>query len=108
MVVSAKLGEVGIQIAKGTGTKLEKSTSLVAFKMSALSAGVVSWVDGANDIQLSLQEIILENTTVPKENVSRAILAPHGLKGKDEQQILAEIKMTNDLMDIKAKVRASR
>lgn len=75
LALSAKLGQVGFVVSRGTGVtpKTGESTLLTSFTLQSLSAAFSMYNNGAMDLEFSLKEIFLEDLRVNTKNQYRRV-----------------------------------
>jgi hypothetical protein len=79
-VLSATLGQVSLQVSRGTGvTPSGRSTALAKFFMNRLSTKLHMPTDGSLHLQFSMKELVLDDIRVYTQNqykrVSSLLLA---------------------------------
>lgn len=75
LALSAKLGQVGFVMSRGTGVtpKTGESTLLTSFTLQSLSTDFSMYDNGAMDLGFSLKEIFLEDLRVNTKNQYRRV-----------------------------------
>jgi hypothetical protein len=74
LVLSARLGQVGLSVSRGTGTDVSGgSTTMANFSMNMMSANLSMLSDGSLDLKFSMKELVMEDTRSNSTNLYKKV-----------------------------------